>query len=125
MAVIRFTNDENNIRICGLKFYVIVIKSITEISGLEITSWSLHYKGMIEKRSTIDNDDIRSTGLEISDLGKTGSSFYYDGHLQRYQGISKSLSAYFCIKSSILLWQHCIIFFIKFLQFFFKIVRWK
>ena len=65
----------------------------------------------MEKESIVDNNGIGTTGLGMSSLGETGSSLYYDGRLRRRQGSSKGSPACFCIESSILLCQCCILFF--------------
>lgn len=93
------TDDENELRISGLKTGLVMrIRSLGKVSS------SLHYKKVREKESMIYNNCIRSTRFGISSEGKIGSSLHYERHLQRCQGISKALPTCFYIKSSILLW---------------------
>ena len=73
------------------------------ISGLGEVGSILYRDGVTEKGSTIDNNHIGSTSLEMSNLEGIGSSLRCEGHLPRCGGTSKGSPACFCVKSSILL----------------------
>ena len=82
-----------------------------KISGLGVTGSNLRYEKAMKKRSTVDDNGIEINWLRISGLRKTGLSLRCNGRLRRRRSFFKSLPAHFCIKSSILLCQRCIVFF--------------
>ena len=75
----RSTDDKNSMGINGLNVCTTETRSIVGMGDLEIIGLSLYCEAAIDKRSIVDNDSIRSTGLRISSLGETDSSLCCDG----------------------------------------------
>lgn len=73
------TDDKN-----GLEISNIEIGSIIEMDGLRKASWNLRYDRVTKKRSTVDNDKVGFTDLEMSSLGEIILSLYCEGYLQRH-----------------------------------------
>lgn len=105
------TDNQNGIEISGLDICATETRSTVGINSLGVPGSSLHYEGETEKRTIIDDNRIRTTGLGMSSLGEIGSSLRHNGRLQHRQGSFKGLPTCFYIKSSILLCQCCILFF--------------
>lgn len=89
-----------------------------KMSALEEAGSILYCNEGTEKRSIVDNN-VRSTSLWMSSLGEISLNLRHEEYLQYRQGTSKSFPACYYVDSFILLWQFCILFFLKlFFNFF-------
>ena len=105
------TSDEDGIRISGLDICAMETGLTVGMNSLGVISSSLRCKGMMKKRSIVDNNGVGTSGLRMSDLGETGLSLRYDGRPRHRQSSFKDSLARFCVESSILLCQYYILFF--------------